>query len=199
MTEQVPAETLPEAPQASVEELQQQLAEKDGLIESIKKAQSGVDAKNTELRTELESLRNDFKEKLSDSEREKYEAQKAIDEKDALAKRFEEMESREKARDFRELKTQILKDNDLTDITLIDTLSGSSSEEFQKSVLWYKEALGNTEQKIKSNIMNQDQPPKGGQEGTGMTQEKFNALSMSEANRLFKTDPDTYNKFKKRK
>jgi chromosome segregation ATPase len=181
----------------TVEDLQTELEKKDKEIESIKSAQTGVDRANTELRKELEDLRNSLKEKMSESEKASYEQQKKDDYYKGIEEKLSSFEAREAAREFKELKQQILKDNDLNDFDLVDVIAGSNKDEFIANVKIYKDKFSSLEKNVKTGIMNQSTPVKGASDGSGMTQEKFDNMGISERQLLFIENPEIFKKFDK--
>lgn len=162
----------------TVEVLQKKLDDQISINEQLRSAQSGVDRANTDLRKELEDLRKSLQEKMSDNEKKVYEQQLKDQELEDLKKRVIESENKEKAREFKELKLKILKDNDLNDIDLIDILGGDTVESFTKTVKEYKEKMSKYENDIKSKIVNGSTPESGNTNNTKneMTRKEYESL-----------------------
>lgn len=159
----------------TLESLQEELKKKDDLITSIKSAQQGVDKANTELRQEVEGLRNSLKEKMTVEEKEKYEKSKLEKTLSSMQEELKSFKEDSQRRQLAELKKQILKDNDLNDFDLLDIISGDTVETFTKNVALYKEKYS----KLVSQKMSGLDPQKGNTpNGSGeMSRADFEKLS----------------------
>jgi len=158
----------------------EEIEKKDELIKSLKSLQAGETRKVGELAEEVKALRGSLEERLSATERAEYEEKKLKDSNLKMSSRLEELENINKAREARDFKLKILKDNDLADMDLVDIIAGESVEAFLNNVLAYKTRTTNIEQTVKTNLVN-GRTPQAGTSTPGakeLNRADFDALSL---------------------
>ena len=135
-------ELTPEQFQAKFTEIQKQMAEKDRLLEEIKKAQSGSDKRVTELTEAL-------KQKEADADNAKKSAEEQFAERVANLEK-ENAEAKRKALEAeqRSLAISLLNDKGLKPPTFLQRLVGANDEETEKAITDYIEAIEQTKKSV---------------------------------------------------
>jgi hypothetical protein len=179
---------VPEVGVESIDELKAQL-------QHVKSIKAGETRKNSELHKQLKEqenlikeLQNSYEQKLTDSERLQYEDQKKANELKKLSDEVALLRQENKTRELKDLKLQILNDNDLQDFDLIKILGGESLEEFQTNVAAYLERQNKISEKIKMNLVNGKTPANGNAEAGNkeIKRADFNKLSPIEKAKTMK-------------
>ncbi len=165
----------------TVEELKAELAAKEEMIELVKKAQQGQDQKNSHLSKKIEELQESLKERMTEKELKKLEDEQILRENKELSERIQTLEKNQKSRELRELKINVLKDNQINDLSLIDMLNGETIEVFQSNVLSWKDKFSNVEHEAKKDLMKGRTPEIGkSQTAKEMKRSTFNQLDPKE-------------------
>ena len=187
-TEATAAEETTTAQNVSIDDFN---ALKDQL-EHIKKSQTGVDKKNSELLTQIRELQAEKEElekgQLSKSELASYEAQKKEKEMNALKQEIEALREESRQEKLRVFKLEKLNQLELAP-DLADVLDARDEEEFTMKAEKLKihfDTVGETELKKR---MGQS-TPSAGKEESGMTQDKFDKLSFVEQNNYIRQNPE---------
>jgi chromosome segregation ATPase len=198
-------QTPPTNEPATIESLQEQIAEKekaiaerDSQLDSIKKAQAGSDSKVTELTNTVNDLRESLKSKMTDEERIKTESEEKEHRLTKLQKDFEELKA-SRDRD----KLDLYKSKKMAETKLSpgfsELIRGNTEQEIDAAIETTVAQLAERDKDILKGTYNQTPPSKGSATSSEMTQEKFNGMSFMEAQRFKKDNPELYEKYAKNK
>ena len=190
-----------ETPELSVDELQKELSElkallseKEKVIEHTKSAQSGVDQKNTELRNEIEDLRKSLSERMTAEELKEQEKRQVQTDFENLKNELESVKSERQKEKLDAFKIRSISEAGLNP-KLFDVIDGQTEDDIKNKIKLMAELESTKAEAIKKDLMNQNEPANGSGESGGITQEKFNQMSLAERTAFFKANPEAFSKF----
>lgn len=186
----------PPITEPTAEDLKAQLAEKDILLEQIKKAQSGSDAAVTAQKKELEELRNSLKERMTEEERKTAEAEELKKTLSGLQSELENIRAESRRKDLEGLKLKTMTEKKLN-LKYADFISGNTEQEIIGSIEKFEMLHSEELKSIKSGVMDHGEPAKGNPSQSNVTQEDFKKMTYSQRVKLQVDNPELYEKLSK--
>lgn len=172
----------------SKEEHEKAIADYQNQISQIKKSQAGADKIVTELKTQLEELK---KSKMSDQERSEYEKQLFEQEKLNFEREKKELE-------IKGLRSDFIAENKL-DIRMKDFLTATDAEGLKAQVETFNAILADAVKPVQEELdkLKAEMGRPGGGAGTQVTKNPFETDDIEAQNKLFKENPELYNRLLK--